>query len=92
MGRRAEGVRLIALRLIEGLAFEVLVICEVIRGERLGNAVLFLEPFAEVDELAAVGAEGAKRVRREIVFTTANGAFDDGTVSHCGNSCHALGL
>jgi hypothetical protein len=64
------------------LAFEGFVVGEVIGAEGFGDFVIFAEPCAEVDELAARGAEGAQGVGVEIVFVPAGGAFYEGGLWH----------
>ena len=49
-----------------------------IRAERLGDAVFPAEPIAEVDELAASGAEETEGIGVEVVLAPAGGAFNEG--------------
>ena len=49
---------------------------KVVGLERLGNLIFFVEPFAEVDQLAAFGAEGSVLAGKPLSFFLAAWAFD----------------
>ena len=51
---------------------------DVFGPERLADGVFAVQPFAQVDELAAVGAEGAVFAREPVAGLLAGRAFDDG--------------
>src|SRR4051812_46777416 len=68
----------IPLGLIEFLAGQVFVFREVVGAQRLGSLVFLAEPFAEIDQLAALRAERTHRRRVEIIGLPADGAGEFG--------------
>ena len=58
------------------------VLHEMISTQRLRNPVLLIQPFTEIDHLAAIGTEGADTFGEKFCLPTASRTFDDGGFSH----------
>ena len=62
------------------------VFAEVVGPKRFGNGVFFAQPFAEVNQLATMGAKRPVGTGEPIAFLFAGGTFDFANGSHLNSS------
>ena len=65
-------------------------VVEVLLAEWFGYGVLFIEPFAKVNQPTAFRTERTEVARKPITALLANGALDVGQLAHCVSDAMAL--